>query len=207
MTQIVVVTSGKGGVGKTTTSASFAIRPRLARPQNRRHRLRRRPAQPRPDHGLRAPRGVRPDQRDPGRSQPEPGADQGQAVRQPVRAGRQPDARQGRADPGRRGKGAERPDRHGLRLHRLRFARRHRDRCADGHALRRRSADRDQPRSLQRARFRPHPGHAGQQDQARHRRQGTHQGTPADHALQPHAAWPTARCSRSKTSRTSCASS
>ena len=28
MTKIIVVTSGKGGVGKTTTSASFADRPR-----------------------------------------------------------------------------------------------------------------------------------------------------------------------------------
>ncbi len=84
MAKIIVVTSGKGGVGKTTTSASFCIGARVARPQDGRDRLRRRPAQPRPHHGLRAPRGVRPDQRDPGRSQPEPGADQGQEVREPV---------------------------------------------------------------------------------------------------------------------------
>ena len=60
MAKIIVVTSGKGGVGKTTTSASFAVRPRAARPQDRGDRLRRRPAQSRPDHGLRAARGVRP---------------------------------------------------------------------------------------------------------------------------------------------------
>jgi septum site-determining protein MinD len=58
---------------------------------------------------------------------------------------------------------------HGLRVHRLRLARRHRNRRADGHALCRRGAGGDQPRGLQRARLRPHPGHAGQQDQARHR--------------------------------------
>ena len=31
MARIIVVTSGKGGVGKTTTSASFAIGPGAAR--------------------------------------------------------------------------------------------------------------------------------------------------------------------------------
>ena len=53
----------------------------------------------------------------------------------------------------------------GFRVHRLRFAGRHRNRCAHGHALRRRGAGRDQPRSLFGARLRPHPGHAQQQDQ------------------------------------------
>ena len=46
MAKIVVVTSGKGGVGKTTTSASFASGLAPARPQDRRDRLRRRSAQP-----------------------------------------------------------------------------------------------------------------------------------------------------------------
>jgi septum formation inhibitor-activating ATPase MinD len=39
MAQIIVVTSGKGGVGKTTTSASFSVGPGLARAQDRRDRL------------------------------------------------------------------------------------------------------------------------------------------------------------------------
>ena len=67
LAEIIVVTSGKGGVGKTTTSASIATRARASRQEGRGHRLRRRPAQPRPDHGLRAPRGVRLRQRHPGR--------------------------------------------------------------------------------------------------------------------------------------------
>ena len=55
MTRIVVVTSGKGGVGKTTTSASFSAGLAMG-PQDRCHRLRRRPAQPGPHHGLRTAR-------------------------------------------------------------------------------------------------------------------------------------------------------
>ena len=49
----------------------------------------------------------------------------------------------------------------GLRVHRLRLAGRHRERRADGDALRRRGAGRDQSRGLLGARLRPHPRHAG----------------------------------------------
>ena len=55
---------------------------------------------------------------------------------------------------------AERPGRHGLRVHRVRFAGRHRDRRADGDALRRRGPGRHQPRGLVGARLGPHPRHA-----------------------------------------------
>ena len=58
----------------------------------------------------------------------------------------------------------ERPRRDGLRVHRLRLAGRHRDGRAAGDALRRRGAGRDQPRGVVGARLRPHHRHAGQQD-------------------------------------------
>jgi septum site-determining protein MinD len=61
---------------------------------------------------------------------------------------------------GRRREGAQRPGGDGLRVHRVRLARRHRDRRADGHALRRRGAGGDQPRGVLGARLGPHPGHA-----------------------------------------------
>jgi hypothetical protein len=206
MAKIIVVTSGKGGVGKTTTSASFAVRPGIAWPQDRRDRLRRGPAQPGPDHGLRAPRGVRPDQRDPRRGQAQPGADQGQAVRQPVRAGCLADPRQGspHARTACEKVLAELSD-DGLRVHRLRLAGRHRNRRADGHALCRRGPGGDQPRGLQVRDSDRILGMLAQQDAARHRRQGPDQRAPADHALQPQCGWTRARCCRSTTSTTSCA--
>ena len=57
--------------------------------------------------------------------------------------------------------GAQRPRRRGLRIHRLRLARRHRERRAAGDVLRRRGGGRDQSRSLLGARLRPHPRPAG----------------------------------------------
>ncbi len=67
MAKVLVVTSGKGGVGKTTTSAVARRGAGAGRPEGRADRLRRRPAQPRPDPGRRAAGGVRPRQRDPWR--------------------------------------------------------------------------------------------------------------------------------------------
>src|ERR1700761_7294476 len=50
-------------------------------------------------------------------------------------------------------------------------------------ALRRRGADRDEPGSVVGARLRPHSRHPVVEDQARDRRQGADQGESADHAL------------------------
>ena len=143
------------------------VRARPARQARRRHRLRHRPAQPRPHHGLRAARGVRLRQRDPGRLHAQAGADQGQAHRHAVRAGRVADARQGRAVGGRRAPRARRADRGRLRLHHLRLARRHREGRAPRDVLRRPRGRGGQPGSLLGARLRPHPRPAGQQDAAR----------------------------------------
>ena len=185
MAKIVVVTSGKGGVGKTTTSASFASGLALAGKKTAVIDF---------DVGLRnldlimgCERRVVYDLIN---------VIQGEAnLNQALIKDKQcdnlfvlaglADARQGRAHAGGRREGAERPGRDGLRLHRLRLAGRHRDRRADGDALRRRGAGGDQPGSLLGARLRPHPRHAQQQDQARDRRQGADQGTPAHHPLQP----------------------
>uniref|UniRef100_A0A0N5A6V9 MinC_N domain-containing protein n=1 Tax=Parastrongyloides trichosuri TaxID=131310 RepID=A0A0N5A6V9_PARTI len=104
----------QGWRGKDHHQRQFCFRPRAARPQDGGHRLRRRPAQPRSDHGLRTPRGVRLRQRGPRRSNPQAGPDQGQAAREPVRAGRLPDPRQGRADPRRRGESTGRAQGHGF---------------------------------------------------------------------------------------------
>ena len=92
MAKIIVVTSGKGGVGKTTTSASFASG--LA--------LRGKTAVIDFDVGLRnldlimgCERRVVYDLVNVmGRSEPEPGADQGQEVREPVHPAGVADARQ-----------------------------------------------------------------------------------------------------------------
>ena len=91
MTRIIVVTSGKGGVGKTTTSASFSTG--LAQRGFK-------TAVIDFDVGLRnldlimgCERRVVYDFVNVIQGgQPEPGAHQGQALREPVRAGGQPDA-------------------------------------------------------------------------------------------------------------------
>ena len=172
MAQVIVVTSGKGGVGKTTTSAAFATGLALRGQEDRGDRLRRGPAQPRPHHGLRAPRGVRLRQRHPGRGAAEPGADQGQAGREPVHPAGLADPGQGRADQGRRRRdhrGAE----PGFRLHPLRQPGRHREGRADGAVLRRPGDRRDQPGSLLGARQRPHPRRAGSRSRSGRRRSGS----------------------------------
>jgi septum site-determining protein MinD len=137
LAEIIVVTSGKGGVGKTTTSASFACG--LARQGKK-------TAVIDFDVGLRNLDLIMGCERrvvydfvnvDPRRGQPQAGADQGQALRQPVRAGRLADARQGRADQGRREKVLKDLADDGLRLHRLRLARRHREGRVPGDVLRR----------------------------------------------------------------------
>ena len=102
MAEVIVVTSGKGGVGKTTTSAAFATGLAQRGQEDGGDRLRRRAAQPRPHHGRRAARGVRHRQRHPGRGEAQPGADPRQAGRDALHPAGQPDARQGRADQGRR---------------------------------------------------------------------------------------------------------
>ena len=70
LAKVIVVTSGKGGVGKTTSAAALATGLALHGQEDRGDRLRRRPAQPRPDHGLRAPGRVRLHQRDQRRHPP-----------------------------------------------------------------------------------------------------------------------------------------
>ena len=56
---------------------------------------------------------------------------------------------------------------HGLRVHHLRLARRHREGRPDGHVLRRRGDRRDQPGGLVGARLRPRARPARRQDQPR----------------------------------------
>ena len=167
MARIIVVTSGKGGVGKTTTSASFAAGLALAGHKTAVIDF---------DVGLRnldlimgCERRVVYDLIN---------VIHGEAnLNQALIKDKQCDnlfvlaASQTRDKDALTQDGVEKVltdlDRDGLRLHRLRLARRHRDRRADGDALRRRGAGRHQPRGLVGARLGPHPGHAGQQDPAR----------------------------------------
>ena len=72
---------------------------------------------------------------------------------------------------------------HGLRLHHLRLARRHREGRADGHVLRRRGDRRDQPRGLVGARLRPRARPARRQDQPRRAGRQPDQDPPAADAL------------------------
>ena len=190
MARIIVVTSGKGGVGKTTTSASFASGLALAGHKTAVIDF---------DVGLRnldlimgCERRVVYDLIN---------VIQGEAnLNQALIKDKQCDnlfvlaASQTRDKEALTKEGVEKVLKDlsddGLRIHRLRLAGRHRDRRADGDALRRRGAGRHQPGGLVGARLRPHPRHAGQQDQARHRRQGADQGAPADHPLQPEPGGP-----------------
>jgi septum site-determining protein MinD len=139
MARIIVVTSGKGGVGKTTSSASFATGLAL-----RGHKT----AVIDFDVGLRNLDLIMGCERrvvydlinvDQQGSDAEPGADQGQALRKPVHPAGLANPRQGRPDRRRRRARAERPGQDGLRIHHLRFAGRYRARRADGADLRRRS--------------------------------------------------------------------
>ena len=207
MAKIIVVTSGKGGVGKTTTSASFASGLALAGNKTAVIDF---------DVGLRnldlimgCERRVVYDLIN---------VIQGEAnLNQALIKDKQCDnlfvlaASQTRDKDALTQEGVEKVLKelaeHGLRLHRLRLAGRHRDRRADGDALRRRGADRDQPRGLVGARLRPHPRHAGRKTKRANRRRRADQGAPADHALQPEPRGRRRRCCRWRTSRTSCASS
>ncbi len=94
VTRIITVTSGKGGSARRRP-APLLHRPRHPRLQDSRHRLRRRPAHLDLIMGCERAVVVRPDQRHQRRSHPEPGADQGQALRQPVRARGLANPRQG----------------------------------------------------------------------------------------------------------------
>ena len=83
----------------------------------------------------------------------------------------------------------------GLRLHRLRLAGRHREGRAPGDVLRRRGGGRGQSGGLLGARLRPHPRHAGvARPSARAEGNEAGQGTPAADALQPEARRRAARC-------------
>jgi septum site-determining protein MinD len=205
MTKIVVVTSGKGGVGKTTTSASFAAGLAL-----RGHKT----AVIDFDVGLRnldlimgCERRVVYDLINVIHGE----ANLNQALIKDKQCDnlfvlaasqtRDKDALTRKAC-----SGAERPVRHGLRVHRLRLARRHRDRRPDGHALRRRGAGGDQPRGLQVRDSDRILGMLGSK---------TKRAIDGKEPIKEHllitrynpTAWPTARCSAWRTSRTSCASS
>ncbi len=179
MAKIVVVTSGKGGVGKTTTSASFSSGLALAGKKTAVIDF---------DVGLRnldlimgCERRVVYDLIN---------VIQGEAnLNQALIKDKQCDnlfvlaASQTRDKEALTQEGVEKvpqgPGRDGFRLHRVRFAGRHRDRRADGDALCRRGADRDQSRGLVGARLRPHPRHARLQDAARQGRRRADQGAPA----------------------------
>ena len=155
MSKVVVVTSGKGGVGKTTTSANIATGIALLGHKTATIDFDVGSAEPGPRARGRAPRGLRLRQRHPRRGQAAPGAHPRQAGRHPARAGRLADPRQGGADPRGRRPGHQRPARDGLRIHHLRLARRHREGRPDGHVLRRRGHRGRQPRGLLGARRRP----------------------------------------------------
>ena len=167
MAEIIVVTSGKGGVGKTTTSASIASG--LARREKR-------VAVIDFDIGLRNLDLIMGCERRvvydfvnviQGRLHTQASADQGQAPRQSSRARRLANPRQGRAN--RRGCAprARRADRRRFRLHHLRFARRYRERCASCDVFCRSSGRGRQPRGFFGTRFRSYPGLALEQDETR----------------------------------------
>jgi septum site-determining protein MinD len=153
MTEIVVVTSGKGGVGKTTTSASFSSGLALAGHKTAVIDF---------DVGLRnldlimgCERRVVYDLINVIHKE----ANLNQALIKDkqcdnlfVLAASQTRDKDALTQEGRRA-GAEGARRDGLRVHRLRLAGRHRDRRVDGDALRRFGADRHQPRGLVGARL------------------------------------------------------
>ena len=155
MSKVIVVTSGKGGVGKTTSTASIGAALAQTRQARLRRRFRRRPAQPRPRDGRGAPGRLRLHQRRPGRRQARAGADPRQADRYAASARRLADPRQGRADRRRRRAGHRRIARE-LRLRALRQPGGHRARRVAGDALRRSGDRRHQSRSLVGSRLRPH---------------------------------------------------
>ena len=79
-------------------------------------------------------------------------------------------------------------------LHRLRLPGGHRARRHHGHVLRRRCRGGDQPRGLLRARLRPHAGHPGQQVPPRRDQRRAHQGVSAADPLRSRSGWRPARC-------------
>ena len=180
MAKIIVVTSGKGGVGKTTSAAAIGAGLALRGKKTVVIDF---------DVGLRNLDLIMGCERrvvfdfinvinDGDRLQA--GADQGQAGRQPVRPADLADPRQGRARPGGRREGAGRAAR-AVRLHHLRQPGRHRARRADGALLRRRGGDRHQPRGLLGPRQRPDHRHPQQQDAPRREGRGAGQAaSPAD---------------------------
>ena len=134
MAKVLVVTSGKGGVGKTTIDGRARRGAGAKRAERRGRRFRRRPAQPRPRDGRRTPRGVRPHQRGAGRRQAAAGADPRQAAGKSLAAAGLADPRQGCAD--RRGRRPRHRRAHEpVRLDPVRQPGRHRARRDAGHAL------------------------------------------------------------------------
>ena len=206
MSNIIVVTSGKGGVGKTTTSASFASGLAL-----RGHKT----AVIDFDVGLRNLDLIMGCERRVVYDLINVIHDEAKLTQALIKdkqcenlfvlAASQTRDKEA-LNAGRRRARAERARGDGLRVHRLRLAGRHRDRRDDGDALRRRGADRHQPRGVVGARLRPHPRHAREQDQTRDRRPRAGEGAPADHALQPEPRRRRADAVARPTWRRSCAS-
>ena len=155
MGKVVVVTSGKGGVGKTTSTAALGAALAQDRQEGRAHRFRRRPAQSRPGHGRRAARGVRPRQRHPGAAKLSQALIRDKRLDTlfllPASQTRDKDAltEEGVADV--IAQAARK-----VRLRALRQPGRHRARRATRHALCRRGGHRHQSGSVVGARFRPH---------------------------------------------------
>ena len=188
MGTVLVVTSGKGGVGKTTSTAALGAALAIERRTGGGGRFRRRPPQSRPRARRRAPRGVRLHQRRPGPGQALPGADPRQAAGDALPPPRLADPRQGRPHRGRR-RLRHRFAPRGVRLGDLRQPGRHRARRAARHAPRRPRGRRHQPRSLLGPRLGPHhrpPRFA----HARRRARRDDREACADHPLRPGARRP-----------------
>ena len=86
--RVIVVTSGKGGVGKTTTSASISTGLALRAASRPRSSTSTSACATSTSSWAASAAWLRPGQRGQRRSQPAPGPDQGQALREPLRAAR-----------------------------------------------------------------------------------------------------------------------
>ena len=157
----IVVTSGKGGVGKTTTTANLgtglALLGRRVVPGRRRHR----PAQPGRGDGPGKPHRLRSGGRGRRPLQAAQRPHQGQAGGKPLSPARPPRPGRRTPSPPQQMKELCEHARRGVRLRSDRLARRHRARLPQRHRRRRRGPHRDDPRGLRGPRRRPHHRHAG----------------------------------------------